>query len=196
MKTKIKVVLLVLSYFFIMAFNINAKEWTLDKAHSIITFDVAHIYSATKGHFSDYKADIVFDKNDLKNSKFNFIVKTDSINTYITKRDNHLRSGDFFDAKKFPEMKFTSTEIKHLNGSKYLLKGKMTIKDVTKNIEIKGDFLGQKNHPLKKGTMVAGFETKFTINRLDYNVGNGKFYKMGVVGKDVEVFISIEVTGK
>ncbi|MFC1829751.1 YceI family protein, partial [Thermodesulfobacteriota bacterium] len=79
-------------------------------------------------------------------------------------------------------------------GNKYILEGKMTVKDVTKDMRLKVVFLGEKENPFKKNKMVAGFETRFKINRLDFNVGNGKFYEMGVVDKDVEVLISLEVT--
>jgi len=171
-----------------------ADKWEIDSAHSGIMFEVKHIFSAIRGYFSDFEADIRFDKNDLENSMFNFTVKTDSINTGIGKRDNHLRSGDFFDTGKYPEMEFKSTEIKHVKEGEYILEGNMRVKDVTKKVSFKAEFLGSREHPLQKGTMVAGFETAFQIDRLNYNVGSGKFYELGVVGDKVDVLISFETT--
>jgi polyisoprenoid-binding protein YceI len=72
----------------------------------------------------------------------------------------------------------------------------MTIKGVTKNMVLEFIYWGQKENPFKKDEVVAGFDTRFNINRLDFQVGDGKFYKMGVVGKDVDVLISLEVVRK
>lgn len=171
----------------------TAFEWRLDPAHSDIMFEVKHIFSAVRGHFSEFSADAFFNPDELEKSRFDFVVKVDSIDTYIGKRDNHLRSEDFFAAKKYPEMVFKSSRVTHVEGNKYSLEGRMTVKDVSKNMKLDLILLGQKEHPLKKGTVVIGFETRFTLDRLEFNVGNGKFLKLGVVGKDVDVFISTEM---
>ncbi len=71
---------------------------------------------------------------------------------------------------------------------------RMTVKGVSKDMKLDFILLGRKAHPIKKGTFVAGFETRFSLDRLAINVGNGKFYKLGVVAKEVEVFISAEMT--
>jgi polyisoprenoid-binding protein YceI len=88
---------------------------------------------------------------------------------------------------------FKSSRVSHTNGNKYILEGKMTIKDVTKDMVLEFIYWGQKENPFKKNQMVAGFDTRFKINRLDYHVGDGKFYKMGVVGKDVDILITLEL---
>jgi len=173
---------------------VMAKEWQVDPAHSGIMFDVKHIYSVTRGHFSDFSGNVYFDPDNPEKSKFEFTVKVDSINTGIGKRDNHLRSGDFFAADTYPKMMFKSSRVTAAGGNRYILEGKMTVKDVTKDMRLEFVFLGQKENPFKKNKMVAGFETRFTINRLDFHVGSGKFYDMGVVDKDVEVLISLEAT--
>jgi polyisoprenoid-binding protein YceI len=90
-------------------------------------------------------------------------------------------------------MTFKSTQVKLKDGNKYILKGNLTIRGITKAVVVPFTYFGNRENPLKKGSMVAGFEADFTINRLDYNVGNGKFYKMGVIGKDVRIVISLEV---
>ena len=170
-----------------------ANEWKIDPAHSGIMFEIKHIYSIVRGHFSDFSGNVFFNPNNLEKSKFDFTVKVDSINTQIGKRDNHIRSADFFNTKKYPHMVFKSSKVSHAGGNKYLLEGKMTVKNVTKPMRIEFLLLGQKDDPFQKGKLVAGFETRLKIDRLDYNVGSGKFLKLGVVGKDVDVLISLEV---
>ena len=88
---------------------------------------------------------------------------------------------------------FESTDIKHLEGKKYEVAGKLTIKDVTKDVVLHFIFHGIKTHPLNPKQLVAGFDTKLTIDRLQYNVGDGKFFQMGIVDKDVDIFVSMEI---
>lgn len=187
-------ILVLLSLLLLAATQAMAYEWKMDPAHSAVMFEIKHIYSTVRGHFSTFSGDVFFNPNDLKGSKFDFTVEVDSINTNIGKRDNHLRSGDFFDAKKYPQMVFRSSRVSHTGGNKYLLEGKMTVKDVTKPMKLEFLLLGQKDSAFKKDKVVGGFETRFKIDRFDFNVGTGKFYKMGVVGKEVDVLISLEMT--
>jgi polyisoprenoid-binding protein YceI len=188
-----KIILIVLSLLLMGQTQVVAHEWKTDSIHSGVLFEVKHIYSTVRGHFSDFTGEVVFDPDNLEKSKFDFVVKVDSINTNNEKRDNHLRSNDFFAANKYPVMTFKSGRVSHTGENNYLLEGKMTIKDVTKDISLEFVRWGQKENPLEKGKMVAGFETRFKINRLDYHVGEGKFYEMGVLGKDVDILITLEV---
>lgn len=172
----------------------STTEWKIDQAHSGIYFRINHIYSAVNGFFPDFEGDIKFDPANLKESRFSFNVKVKSINTNDGKRDGHLLSNEFFDAKKFPEMTFESKSIKHMGASNYVVEGTMTVKDVRKSINLPFIFFGSKQHPFNPKLEVAGFEARMNIDRLAYQVGNGKFYKMGVVGKQVDVLISLEAT--
>jgi polyisoprenoid-binding protein YceI len=191
-----KIIYLILSLLLLGQTHVMAHEWKIDSNHSGILFDIKHIYSTVRGHFSDFSGDVFFDPDNLGKSKFDFVVKVDSINTNNGKRDTHLRSDDFFAASKYPVMTFKSSRVSHAGGNKYVLEGKMTIKGVTKNMVLEFIYWGQKENPFKKNEVVAGFDTRFNINRLDFQVGDGKFYKMGVVGKDVDVLISLEVVRK
>jgi len=170
-----------------------ARSWELDKAHSNIYFSVDHIFSKVNGHFNEFTLDLTFDPANLAESMFLFEIKTDSIDTNIGKRDKHLQSADFFDAGKFPTMKFESTQISDAGNGMYDVAGKITIKDQTYDLTLPLKLMGIAEHPAKKGTEVAGFNGTITLDRLAHDVGNGKFHEMGVVGKDVEVFVSIEV---
>jgi len=191
-----KIIYLILSLLLLGQTQVMAQEWKIDPIHTGILFEIKHIYSTVRGHFSDFTGDVFFDPDNLGKSKFDFVVKIDSINTNNGKRDNHLRSNDFFSENKYPVMTFKSSRVSHAGGNKYVLEGKMTIKDVTEDMVLEFIYWGQKENPVKKNEMVAGFDTRFNINRLDFHVGDGKFYKMGVVGKDVDVLISLEVVRK
>lgn len=174
----------------------DGHKWKIDPAHAGIYFSIDHIFSKVKGHFQDFEGQIFFDPNNLKGSSAVFNVKVKSINTYNSKRDGHLQSDDFFSAKKYPEMRFESSSVSHVDGNQYMLEGIMTIKDVSRNVKLPVTFLGAKTNPVNPKQEVAGFEANLTINRFDYHVGSGKFYEMGVVGKDVDIMITIEATRK
>jgi polyisoprenoid-binding protein YceI len=171
-----------------------APQWKIDPPHSNIYFGIQHIYSKVKGHFNAFEGMIQFDPDNLKESRFDFKVKVDSIDTNNGKRDEHLQSVDFFDADKFPEMTFKSKSISHKTGDQYEVKGVLTIKDVSRDITVPFTYFGSRQHPLNPKWIVAGFEARMAIDRLTYHVGDGKFYQMGAVGKDVKVLISMEAT--
>lgn len=170
----------------------DTPAWDIDKDHASIVFSVKHIYAIVSGHFRDFNGEIRFDPENLGQSRFDFSVKVKSIDTLNTKRDNHLLSGDFFDAGKYPVMTFKSSSIKHLQADQYSVEGTLTVKDVSRNVTVPFTFFGSKPHPFNPQQLVAGFEARMTIDRLEYHVGGGKFLKMGVVGKDVDVLITIE----
>lgn len=174
----------------------QANSWTVDQDHSEIRFEIQHIFSTISGRFSDFKVDVIFDPEDLGKARFNFTIKVKSVNTFKNKRDNHLRSKEFFDAGKFPVMTFASSRITLLKDNVYTLEGMMTIKDVTKPVEIQFSYFGPRQHPFDKASLVAGFATSFVLDRLEYNVGNGKFFDLGVVGNKVRIEISMEALRK
>ena len=170
-----------------------SHQWELDPAHSSIQFGIKHIFSTVPGHFKEFSGKVFFNPEQLEKSNFDFTVKVDSIDTGVGKRDNHLRSGDFFDTGKFPTMSFQSTSVTHKEGNNYLLKGKLTVKDVTKEVELPLVYGGEAPNPFDKKKVVTGFDSQFSISRLDYGVGNGKFLEMGVVGGEVDIFVSLEL---
>ena len=171
----------------------KAEKWEIDKAHSSIYFDIRHIYSTVRGMFTDFSGTLIFDPDNKDASRVEFSVKVDSINTHITKRDDHLRSNDFFAADTYPLMIFKSTGVRRVKDNRYMLAGNLTVKDVTKSVEIPFVYYGLRENPLKAGQMVAGFEAEFTLDRLDYHVGSEKFTDMGVLGKEVYIIVTLEV---
>ena len=176
--------------------NAAPAEWNMDKVHSNIYFDVRHIFSTVRGKFDDFSGKILVDTEKPEASSVSFEVEVKSVNTFIGQRDTHLRSGDFFDAGKFPLMTFKSKSVKHIEGDKYMMTGLFTIKDVTRELDIPFTYMGIKDNPSNPKEQVAGFEASFTINRLDYHVGTGKYYDMGLIDKDVNILITLELLKK
>jgi len=168
-------------------------NWKFDPVHSSFYFGVQHIYSTVWGYFEDFSGTFRFDSDNLAASKIDIQVQTKSIITNSRKRDNHLRSAEFFDAGKYPLMTFTSSTITQVGGDQYEVSGKLTIKDVSKDIVLPLTFHGIMDNPLNPGELVAGFDSHLTIDRFDYHVGTGKFYDMGVVGNEVRIYISLEM---
>jgi polyisoprenoid-binding protein YceI len=172
----------------------EVPQWKIDPAHSGIYFSIKHIFSKVQGSFHEFDGQIYFDPENLKESRAVFTVKVKSINTNHSKRDGHIQSDDFFSANKYPEMRFESSAVTHVNGPEYIMDGTLTIKDVSRKIKLPFTFLGAKANPFDPKRSVAGFEARMTIDRFDYNVGTGKFLKLGVVGKNVDILITIEAT--
>ncbi len=191
---KLSVIYLALFLFIVSAQPLSAaaRSWELDKAHTNFYFAVDHIYSKIRGHFNEYSGEVKFDHNNLAESKFFFKIETASIDTNVAKRDKHLQSADFFDTDKYPLMTFESTKITAAGNGLYEVLGKFTVKGVEYELLLPLTLAGIKDHPAVKGKEVIGFNGKVTIDRLAYKVGDGKFYNLGVVGKDVEILVSIE----
>lgn len=171
----------------------EAPAWQFDREHSSVFFEIKHIYYITRGVFEEFEGEFRFDPNDLESSRFEITIETDSVNTYHRKRDRHLRSGDFLDTGAYPVMTFKSEQIRHLGGERYEAEGQLTIKDVTRQVVLPFQYLGMRDNPFMEGKLVSGFEARKLVDRLEYNVGSGKYYEMGVIGKDVDILISLEM---
>lgn len=168
-----------------------AKEFQVDGAHSKVGFSVTHLQlSEVEGRFTDFTGTINWNKDNPSASKISFEVKTNSVNTDNTKRDDHLRGEDFFDVAKFPTMKFESTSVEHLGEERYTVKGKLTAHGVTKTISVPVSVKGPID-AFNNGEESIGFRTSFKINRIDYGIGAGwKGGSDSVVGHDV--FITVQ----
>jgi polyisoprenoid-binding protein YceI len=184
--------LVLLALLFLCPSPAEAAKWQLDPDHCNFYFDVKHIYSTIRGKFTEFSGDVEFDPARPEKSKFNFDVRVQSINSLIAKRDTHLRSSDFFDESKYPVMTFRSSSVTPAANNVYKVDGTLTIKNVSKKVSLDFRYHGQKNHP-GMNKVVAGLDTAFTIDRLQYHVGEGKFYTMGLVDKDVAILISLEL---
>ncbi|WP_435625736.1 YceI family protein [Flagellimonas sp.] len=163
-------------------------KWNLDTTHSEIGFKVKHMMISTvTGHFEDFEATVITDSEDFINADFEFQTFVGSINTKNRDRDNHLRSNDFFNAEAHPEMKFRSTSF---DGEK--LTGDLTIRDITKSIELDVDFNGIVVDPYSQTK--AGFEITGTINRKDFGLAWSAVTEAGrvVVAEQVKLVIDLQ----
>ena len=124
-------------------------EWEIDRAHSGVYFDVRHTYARVRGLFDDFSGKFIFDPQNIGASECSIEVKVKSINTNIRKRDDHLRSGEFFAVKQYPLMTFKTENIRRAEGNRFELEGKLTVKDVTKKVVVPFTYFGMKENPLK-----------------------------------------------
>lgn len=153
----------------------SKTNWKIDQAHSEIAFKVKHMMISTvTGHFEDFDANVETDNDDFINAVFNFFAKTGTINTKNSDRDAHLKSDDFFNAVKYPELKFKST---FFDGKKLI--GDLTIRDITKELQLDVDFNGIAIDPY--GQTKAGFEVHGSINRKDFNLAWSAITEAGSV---------------
>ncbi|KAA3663340.1 MAG: polyisoprenoid-binding protein [Calditrichaeota bacterium] len=180
----------------ILAFFVNVgysqpAEYKIDKSHSNIGFVVTHlIITKVRGEFKDYDAKIVYDTNNLSNSSIDVSIDVASIDTETERRDNHLRSGDFFDAEKHPKITFKSTSIQKEGDQLYAL-GNLTIRGVTKEVKMPFEMTETIVDPW--GNTRFGAEASLKINRFDYGVKWDKKMDTGslVVSNDVTIEIQI-----
>ncbi len=170
----------------------SANSYKVDPAHSSVEFSIRHIVSRVTGSFTDFSGSIMYDPEQVEKSTVEATIQIGSIDTRNEKRDNHLRSPDFFDAKKYPEMSFKSTGVKK-QGDKLLATGDLTLHGVTKSVVLTVEVLGTGVHPMSKAP-VAGFVGETVIKRSDYGVNNWTD-ATGMLGDEVRISLNIEAAG-
>ena len=174
-----------------VSFGAYAHEWTVDSAHSNVSFTVRHLVSKVSGGFSDFSGKINFDDKKPEETKVTLNVKSASINTSNSKRDDHLRSPDFFDAAKYPMLTFTGTKVSSIGNNTYKLEGNQTIHGVTKPAIYNVEYLGSAKDP--EGKSRAGFTATTKINRKDYGLAWNKLVESTpMVGDEVEITLQLE----
>jgi len=140
------------------------KTWKIDESHSNVTFKVKHMMISTvSGEFEKFEGNVESAKENFEDAQFEFSLNVDSITTKNKDRDTHLKSDDFFNAEKFPKLKFKSTSF---DGD--TLKGDLTIRNITKPVSLEVEYNGTAVDPY--GQTKAGFEFKGVINRKDFNL--------------------------
>ena len=169
-----------------------ATTFGTDKAHSQVSFVVRHLMSQVRGSFVDFTVTIVRDDANPSASSVDFKIQATSVNTANEKRDNHLRSEDFFFVEKFPEITFKSSKVEKVSDSVYNVTGALTMRGVTKVMTLPVTFLGEMKE--KDGKVRAGYSISTKLNRKEFGINwnnaldNGGF----VLSDDVTVEISIE----
>lgn len=166
-----------------------ADTYELDNAHTSAVFKIKHLDSTyVHGRFNDVKGQVVFDAKNPSKSSVEIEIDTNSIDTKIQKRDDHLRSPDFLNVKEFPKMMFKSTSVVRANANNYKVTGNLTLHGVTKKVT--ANFV-KMNENVKgmQGELRGGGEVTFKIKRSDF----GMKYMLNVVGD--EVFITVGAEG-
>lgn len=168
-------------------------KWSVDASHTTVKFTVTHLtVSEVEGTFKVFNGTIETAAPDFQGANINFDVDVNSVNTDNEMRDKHLKSDDFFNAEKYPKMKFVSTSFKKVSGNNYVLEGNLTIRDVTKKVSFKVVYGGTVKDPW--GNIKAGFKATGKISRKAYGLKWSALTEAGgaVVGDDVNMVISLE----
>jgi polyisoprenoid-binding protein YceI len=173
-----------------------ADTYTIDKNHSDVSFTIRHFASRVRGRFADFSGAVAVDSAKPEDSSVTFTIKTASIDTNNADRDNHLRTPDFFDAAKNPEITFKSTKMTPTGKDKYDVTGTLTMRGVSKEITLPVTYLGSMKDP--GGNDRASFELSTKLNRKDYGINWNKALDNGgfMLSDDVDVTISLETVKK
>lgn len=171
----------------------SAERYIIDPVHTKVQFSVRHMMiTQVPGEFRTFTGAIELDEGDLTRSRAEGTIEAKSINTNNEKRDNHLRSADFFHVDQFPEIRYRSTRIIPLGGNRFRVFGELTIKDVTKEIELEVEYGGKVADPM--GNERMGFHAEGKINRKDFHILWNKTLDNGgvVVGDEVKLILDVE----
>lgn len=167
--------------------------WNLDRSHLEVGFSAKHLMvSKVRGRFTDVDADIHIDEANPAASHVVARIKTASVDTGAADRDAHLKSADFFDVERYPEIRFESTGVTH-KGEDVEIRGNLTIKDVTKPVTLKGEFAGPVAGPW--GGRSLGFDLETEIDREDWGLTWNVALEAGgfLVSRKIKLHIAAEV---
>ena len=174
--------------------NFAQTEWAFDKSHSNVSFSVTHmLITETEGSFNTFDGKILTEDDSFENAEISLTVDLNSVDTDNEKRDNHLKSDDFFNTEKFPEMTFTSKKFNKVDDKNYELLGDLTIRDVTKEVKLDVVLNGFITDPW--GNKRAGFKLTGEVNRFEYGLKWNKVMEAGglVVSETVTINANIEL---
>ncbi|HEY7161070.1 MAG TPA: YceI family protein [Acidobacteriota bacterium] len=188
--------LALIALLFAVGLAFSADTYQVDTNHSTVGFSAKHlVISTVPGKFKEFSGTIVYDPQDISKSSVTGTIKTASIDTGVSNRDDDLRSANFFDVEKYPEITFKSTKVEKSDDG-VMVTGDLTIKGVTKQVK----FPATVNGPIKDpwGNSRIGFSFGFEINRLDYGISYNKAMETGglVVSKEVKIQIDGEAVAK
>ena len=167
--------------------------WAIDPTHSEIGFKVKHMmFTNVSGKFITYHATIENNEEAFETSDITFSAEVNSVDTANADRDNHLRSADFFDAENFQKLTFKSTSVKKINEGSYVISGDLTIKDVTKNIDLETEYSGMMQDPW--GNTKIGLSITGKINRKEFGLTWNAALETGgvLVGEDIKLNAEIQ----
>jgi len=172
--------------------------WNVDTAHTTVSYSVRHFFTPVRGQFDRFEVDLVYDRVAPEQSTVRVTIPVASVNTGNERRDNHLRSADFFEADKHPDITFVSERVTKVSDTELLVSGPLTIKGVSRQVELPIRILGVMDVPGEMREMLGGvkhiasFETTLRLDRRDFGVGAGNWAMTAVVGADVDITIAVE----
>ena len=165
------------------------ESWVVDGGHSSLVFKIRHMgVSNFYGRFNELSGRIALADNPAQSS-VNFSVQAASVDTHVDKRDQHLKSPDFFSVKEFPTIEFKSTSVKPAGDGAFDVAGKLTLHGVTRDLSVKVQETGRRAADGEEPGM-AGFETRFSIQRSDFGMDYG--IEPGSLGDEVEIVLAVE----
>ena len=166
---------------------IAADSYKLDPDHTSIVFRVMHLgVGYVYGSFAGASGSLKYDENNPSNNSIEMQVNAAGLNTAVKKRDNHLRSADFFNTDKFPKISFKSTSAKKIDDTSFEVSGDLTLLDNTRPVTFKVVETGKGKDPW--GNFRRGFETTFSIKRSDFGMG----FMLKAASDEVQVTVSLE----
>ena len=172
----------------------EVTKWTIDATHTKIGFKVKHLMiSNVTGTFRVFEGEVSTSGNDFSTSVISFSINSASVDTEMTDRDAHLKSGDFFDAETYPKITFTGSGLKDLGDDLYELKGDLTIKGITHPVTLSVEHGGVMSDPW--GNVKAGFSLTGKINRKEWGLTWNSALETGgvLVGEEVKINCDIEL---
>ena len=167
-----------------------AQKWDIDKDHTSIGFTVKHFFTPVAGTFNEVLGSFLFDPENLDGSAIDVRIPVASIDTRNAKRDKHLQSEDFFDAKRWPDMHFVSERIEKSGENRFTVFGKLTIRDVTEDVVLPFK-LDIAPDPADAGQVVARVTGGLTISRTKFGVGRDEWRDTKIVGDEVGLQIDV-----
>lgn len=164
-----------------------ASQWSMQPKESKLTFVGEQAGAQFEGGFDKFTADIAFDPKDLAGSRFDVKIDTASVNTQDEERDTTIKSADLFDVKRFPTARYVADKFTDKGSNKFSATGKLTLRNVTRDVPIDFTFESKDGGAWLKGTA--------KIKRLDFGVGQGDWKDTSQVGNDVQVRFALRLKG-
>jgi polyisoprenoid-binding protein YceI len=172
--------------------------WDIDASHTTVGFSVKHFFTPVQGQFDEFDIELQYDEADPSQSTVTARIAVASVNTNNDRRDEHLKSADFFEADANPYITFESTSVREVSAGNLVATGDLTIKGITREVELPITLLGVQEIPTEMQEMlggakkVASFGAELTIDRGDFEVGTGNWAATLVVGGDVTIDLAVE----
>ncbi len=178
------------------------EPWNVDIPHTGIDFSVKHFFTPVQGSFEEYEVELLYDQEAPENSSVRVSIGVASVETGNERRNNHLMSGDFFEAETFPYITFVSERVEEVSPTLLHVTGPLKIKGQMHNVTLPVTILGvmdvapEMREMLGGVTKIASFQTSLTLDRRDFGVGVGSWAATAVVGSDVTIDIAVEANRK